>query len=565
MNDTPNLALPYILASQAQKHVTHNEAIRALDCLVQLGVESRTLTSPPTSPADGDRYIVATAATGAWTGAAGKIAGFQDGAWMFYDPQEGWIAWVADHHELVVYSAGAWAPFTSGGGSGGGLTSPVANSDLADMANGTIKGRKTAGSGKPEDLSASEARAVLGLGSASTQASTDFDAAGAATSAVAAHVAASDPHTQYHTNARGDARYTPIAPTTFGVNATADATNRFSLKALASLFDNVGNGHQQKINKAAAGDTASVLYQTNYSGRAEMGLTGDDDFHFKVSADGSTWFEALKIARGSGKVSFPSWGGPREVLAANRTYYIRTDGSDSNDGLANASGRAFLTIQKALNLAKTIDLNGFVITVQIADGTYTGANSLDTPLLGGSVIIQGNSTTPANVLISVTSADAFSINGAGIKATIKDLKIQTSSGGNGIYAKNAAEVNYANVVFGPCAERHVRADSNAHVQATGNYTIAGNALDHLLSFGGNYEAAGITITLSGAPAFSGQGFNLDFLGRASLYAVSFSGSATGKRYNVSANSVLQSFGAGSASTYFPGNANGTTSTGGQQL
>ena len=35
MNETANLSLPYILASQAQKHVTHNEAIRALDCLVQ--------------------------------------------------------------------------------------------------------------------------------------------------------------------------------------------------------------------------------------------------------------------------------------------------------------------------------------------------------------------------------------------------------------------------------------------------------------------------------------------------------------------------------------------------
>ena len=50
MNETANLSLPYILASQAQKHVTHNEAIRALDCLVQLSVESRVLTGPPASP-----------------------------------------------------------------------------------------------------------------------------------------------------------------------------------------------------------------------------------------------------------------------------------------------------------------------------------------------------------------------------------------------------------------------------------------------------------------------------------------------------------------------------------
>ena len=61
---TTHLLLPYILAAQAQKHVTHNEALRILDGLVQLSVLDRDLTSPPGSPADGDRYIVASGATG---------------------------------------------------------------------------------------------------------------------------------------------------------------------------------------------------------------------------------------------------------------------------------------------------------------------------------------------------------------------------------------------------------------------------------------------------------------------------------------------------------------------
>ena len=56
---TTHLLLPYILAAQAQKHVTHNEALRLLDGLVQLSVLDRDLTAPPGSPADGDRYIVA--------------------------------------------------------------------------------------------------------------------------------------------------------------------------------------------------------------------------------------------------------------------------------------------------------------------------------------------------------------------------------------------------------------------------------------------------------------------------------------------------------------------------
>jgi len=59
MPDTStHLLLPYLLASQAQKHVTHNEALRLLDGLVQLAVLDRDLTTPPGRPADGDRYIV---------------------------------------------------------------------------------------------------------------------------------------------------------------------------------------------------------------------------------------------------------------------------------------------------------------------------------------------------------------------------------------------------------------------------------------------------------------------------------------------------------------------------
>lgn len=54
MVTTPNLDLPYIAAAQAQKHVTHNEAIRALDAVVQLSVLDRSLTSPPGSPAEGE-------------------------------------------------------------------------------------------------------------------------------------------------------------------------------------------------------------------------------------------------------------------------------------------------------------------------------------------------------------------------------------------------------------------------------------------------------------------------------------------------------------------------------
>ncbi|MEN0087926.1 MAG: DUF2793 domain-containing protein [Pseudomonadota bacterium] len=92
MDETPNLNLPYIAAAQAQKHVTHNEAIRMLDALVQLSVEGIENT-PPASPEDGARYIIGSSATGEWTGHENAIAAWQDGAWEILVPQTGWLAY----------------------------------------------------------------------------------------------------------------------------------------------------------------------------------------------------------------------------------------------------------------------------------------------------------------------------------------------------------------------------------------------------------------------------------------------------------------------------------------
>ena len=117
VDETPNLALPYIVAAQAQKHVTHNEAIRALDAVVQIGALDRDLAAPPGSPANGDRYIVAPSASGAWLGKVGQIAAFQDGAWSFYAPREGWIAWVADEDQLYAWDGANWIVASGGSGS----------------------------------------------------------------------------------------------------------------------------------------------------------------------------------------------------------------------------------------------------------------------------------------------------------------------------------------------------------------------------------------------------------------------------------------------------------------
>lgn len=107
---TAHLALPFIMAAQAQKHVTHNEALRLLDGIVQLAVLNRDLTDPPADPADGARHIPASGAAGAWAGWAGSIAYWIDGAWMRILPAPGWLAWVEDEAQLVVWTGGAWIP-----------------------------------------------------------------------------------------------------------------------------------------------------------------------------------------------------------------------------------------------------------------------------------------------------------------------------------------------------------------------------------------------------------------------------------------------------------------------
>ena len=153
---TTHLLLPYILAAQAQKHVTHNEALRLLDGLVQLSVLDRDLTAPPGSPADGDRYIVASGATGAWAGWDLNVALWTDGAWLRLPPRTGWRAWVEDEGLLLVYDGSVWVGTTPGELQnmallGIGTTADAANPFSAKL-NAALWTAKTAGEGGTGDL-----------------------------------------------------------------------------------------------------------------------------------------------------------------------------------------------------------------------------------------------------------------------------------------------------------------------------------------------------------------------------------------------------------------------------
>ncbi len=199
-NPSARLGLPYLMPSQAQKHVTHNEALQRLDALSQLSVVAFGAETPPATPQDGAAYALGPGASGAWAGEAGKIAYYADGTWLFIAPGEGWRAWGEQAGELRVYQGGAWEPL------------PV------------------------------ELDNVDGV----------------------------------------------------GVNTTADSVNRLAVASDASLLSHDGAGHQLKINKAADTDTASLLFQSAWTGHAEMGLAGNTDFAIKVSPDGSAWHEVFR-------------------------------------------------------------------------------------------------------------------------------------------------------------------------------------------------------------------------------------------------------------------------------
>ena len=107
---TPRLALPLIAAAQAQKHVTHNEALVALDTLSHLLIQRRDLTAPP-GAADGDCYLPAAGAVGAWAGHDGEIALALDGGWRFFPPFPGLIAFIANEGTLAVFTAAGWRDY----------------------------------------------------------------------------------------------------------------------------------------------------------------------------------------------------------------------------------------------------------------------------------------------------------------------------------------------------------------------------------------------------------------------------------------------------------------------
>lgn len=253
-------------------------------------------------------------------------------------------------------------------------------------------------------------------------------------------------------------------------------------------------------------------------------------------------------------------GGGLGGLSADTTYYVRTDGSDSNNGLSNSSGGAFLTLQHAWNVIAGLYFNAHTVTIQIVDGTYTAGITTSIAWSGGgSLIIQGNAVTPSNVLVSVAGT-AFSF--ASVFPSpplIQNMKIATTAGGIGVTHTGVGTIQIANIVLGAIGSWGFSTGSpSAYIGLVGPLTIAGNIGNavFLNNVAGVCFASGQTITFTGTPSF-GNGFvycTRD--GVADMESLTFSGSATGPRFNIDNGGIIYT-GTGGTLTYFPGNAAGT--------
>lgn len=599
MTNTANLGMPFIEGSQAQKHVTHNESLRILDAAVQIGVLDITRTSPPLVPANGERHVVASGATGVWAGQANAVATYEDGAWRFLTPKLGWCLWSDADEALFVYDGAVWRNVLGTGTMSGsadllGINTTASSPNLlavrsnamllkainvADGGTGDARLQiSKESSAKVASVVFSDAfsgRAEFGLvGSDAFKLKVSSDGA---TFIEALNI---DQNSGNVMLPRGVALTGVISPSQITANQndynptgiTAASVLQLSSDAARSISGIAGGAEGRVLTILNVGSQPINLLDENTASSSanrltlgsDLALAGKQAAILRYDGTASRWYALARPGTGqllaannlsdlASSAAARGNLGVRDVLTANRSYYVRTDGSNSNTGLANTSGGAFLTIQKAIDTVAALDLATFNVTINVADGTYTSTTTVNGAWLGsGTVSVVGNTTTPANVIINPAGA-CFSVQAGGV-LTVSGMELRGSSG---LVAGVAGRINVgAAVRFGAASAYHMYA-FGGFISVTASYAIVGGALRHISGdTGGKLIATSLTITLTGTPAFSDVFIGVAEAGTSVRYFLNtFSGSATGARYNASNGGYIGVNGAGTS--YLPGNAAGT--------
>lgn len=253
----------------------------------------------------------------------------------------------------------------------------------------------------------------------------------------------------------------------------------------------------------------------------------------------------------------------RRLLAASRNYYVATTGSDSNDGLS--SGTAFLTIQHAVDMALSLDMGIYDVTISIAAGTYNeGANLLLTGNGNARISLVGAGYATTKIVGTTYGILAT----GGIQVNVQDLDVQGAS--IAIWARFSARMNLVNdVMLSGGTARLLGTNDNAYIESVGanirlnadsTYFLFAAEQSHILLTGGTTIITQAARTFSGAVAYAAN-LGLLTLSNGGVSWDETAGTITGTRYVGERNAVFNVGGAGA--TAIPGTGAGFLATGAQ--
>lgn len=338
---TPILGLPELEAAQGQKYLTVNQTSRRLDVLINLTVFNRTVTSPPVSPSDGHRYIVGSPATGGFAGQENNIAAFIGTAWVFFTPSEGWRAYDQGANQFIVFNGSAWvlAGLSSSALSDGSVNlmgvgaTPDTTNRLSVKSPGVLFNAET------DDFRLTFNKATAG-DDVGFLLQTGFS-----TRALIGLLGSDD--MTFKVTPDGSTFYDAIVidkdTGNVAIGAGSDANNKLLVSGTSMLFTN-SDDLRFTFNKGSSGDDVALTFQSGFSARALIGLLGDDDFTFKVTPDGSTFYPAIVIDKDTGSVSFesmPKFAGYcnyDQYNAADAWFKVDINNMEHNDQGAVSSG-----------------------------------------------------------------------------------------------------------------------------------------------------------------------------------------------------------------------------------
>lgn len=268
------------------------------------------------------------------------------------------------------------------------------------------------------------------------------------------------------------------------------------------------------------------------------------------------------ISTANGNLTNPDAGGAgwsklRWRLTQNLTLYVSPTGSDSNNGLT--AGTAFLTMNRAWNFIQTsLDGGGFTVTVFVANGV-AGGLAASGPTVGfvpSTIVFDGGGVATINA----GGGNCFSADN-GAQLTVVNF---TLLGAIGLFSQFGGNLQFGNLNFGACSIAHIEPVNGGTISANTGYTISGGSTCHWLAQqGGFLKVQQLPITLIGTPAFSSAFASVSGLSNVVCSLNTFTGPATGNRFIVSSNSLINTFGA--ATTYLPGSIAGIEQTGGRYV